>query len=150
MKWKETEASNCRYGDVARRIFEDSEIIFENSLADYQGFANVLAAMPDGSFIHYEWTYGSCSGCDEWEDRGLSDDEIEKEMRRGVAILENIQTLKKYCKLEDEFKEASVPTVNSPQNGSISGMMRFLGQGAFSDFEKMGKIVFGWIQKKEN
>jgi hypothetical protein len=59
MKWSETIASKCRYGSEAGEIFRDSEIIFESAECDYQGFANVLAKMPDGTFVHYEWSYGS-------------------------------------------------------------------------------------------
>lgn len=96
MKWNETIASKCRYGDVAERIFSDAEIIWECSEDDYQGSANVIASMPDGTFIHYEWTYGSCSGCDEYESLGLSDDEIEADMRKTMAVLKDRETLRKY------------------------------------------------------
>jgi hypothetical protein len=59
MRWDQTDASKCRYGEVAERIFKDADIIWEHSMSDYQGYANVLAAMPDGTFVHYEWSYGS-------------------------------------------------------------------------------------------
>lgn len=144
MKWEETVASQCRYGDVAERIFSEAEIIWEHSESDYQGWANVLAKMPDGTFIHYEWTYGSCSGCDEWEDRGLTDDEVEQEMRRTMVLFQNAETLPRYLRLEDEFKDASYPTANSPANGSIPGMMRWLG-GIGSDFKAMGEAFQQWL-----
>lgn len=98
MKWNETEASKCRYGWIAGNIFGEAEILWESSYADYQGNADIFALMPDGTFVHYEWTYGSCSGCDEWEDRGLTDEEIEKEMRDTMAVLTTPEAAIEYCK----------------------------------------------------
>lgn len=85
MKWNETIASKARYGDVAERIFGNAEILWEESTNDYQGNCNVLAKLPDGKIAHYAWDYGSCSGCDSWEKSGMSDDDIEAEMRRTMA-----------------------------------------------------------------
>jgi hypothetical protein len=144
MKWEETVAFTCRYGDVIGKIFEGGDVIWENSMADYQGYANVLAAMPDGSFIHYEWTYGSCSGCDEWEARGLSDEEIWEEVKRTMAVLPDIDAMKRYLRLEDEYENAPVPTANSPTNGSLPGMMRFLCGGYYNDFVNMKKAFIEW------
>lgn len=70
MKYRDTVACSCRYGDVAYDIFCDADIIWENSYNDWQGSAEVLAHMSNGSFAHYEWDYGSCSGCDTWEAQG--------------------------------------------------------------------------------
>jgi len=145
MKYSETVANRCRYGEVAEKIFGDCEIIWEHSMDDYQGFANVLAAKQDGSFIHYEWTYGSCSGCDEWEDRGLTDQQIENEMRSSMAVLKDRDTLKQYLKLEGEFEKAKVPTANTSDNGSIPGMLHFM-FGVGEDFEAMGKAALLWLE----
>jgi hypothetical protein len=34
-RWYNTIASECRYGDIASHIFQDAEIIWENSSDDY-------------------------------------------------------------------------------------------------------------------
>ena len=151
MKWSETIASTCRYGEIAGRIFEKAEIIWEKSESDYQGSANILAFMPDKTFIHYEWTYGSCSGCDEWEARGLTDDQVEEEMRKTMAVLKGKCALVKYLKLEGEYEHARVPTAQSPTAGSIPGMLRYLGGGIATEFKEMGEVVMRWIEnnKKE-
>ena len=149
MEWSNTTAASCRYGDIAENIFGDAEIIWENSECDYQGWANVLAAMPDGTFIHYEWSYGSCSGCDEWEARDLSDDEVEAEMRRGMAVLKDRETLRKYLHLTEGFEDAKVPTSNSLDNGSIPGMMRVLTGGAQTDFEQMACAAQKWLAENQ-
>lgn len=42
MKWNETTANECRYGEVAERIWGTSEILWEQSYADYQGEAAIF------------------------------------------------------------------------------------------------------------
>lgn len=80
MKWTETVANGCRYGENAGNIWGDWEVLWESSEADYSGSADFVA-YKDGLFVLYDWSYGYCSGCDEWESLGLGDDEIEAEMR---------------------------------------------------------------------
>lgn len=86
MNWNETTASRCRYGDVAETIWGDWDIIWEDSMADYQGHASFVAAK-DGKYSFYEWHYGSCSGCDGWEAAGLSDKQIADEMKDSALWL---------------------------------------------------------------
>ena len=97
MRYDETIASKCRYGDVAQRIFGEDEIIWEDSEEGYTGSASLLVKRQDGSFAHYEWSYGSCSGCDDWEMRELTDDQIEAEMRAQTAWLSNGAAVKRYA-----------------------------------------------------
>ena len=80
MKWSETTASECRYGEIAGRIWGDWDVLWERSEADYQGSAEFLA-LNDGKYCFYEWSYGSCSCCDTWESDNASDETIEQEMR---------------------------------------------------------------------
>ena len=103
MKWTDTTASMCRYAEVAARIFGDAEIIWEDSVRDYQGEVCLLARLPDGRYVHYAYDYGSCSGCDEWEDRDFSDDQIEAEMRREMAVLPNGRCLARYLHLDGKL-----------------------------------------------
>lgn len=95
MEWAETVASGARYGYIAGRIFEGDDVICEVSEDGYQGACSVIAAQPDGTYVHYEWNCGSC-GCDAWEYAKLSDDEIEAEMRRGVVTLSSRRVLERY------------------------------------------------------
>lgn len=145
MKWTETVASQCRYGDVIGEVFSDAEVIWENSYADYQGSANILVKMFDGRFAHYSWTYGSCSGCDEWEAANYNDEQIRQEVLRTTAWLANEEQLIKYLKLEEEYKDALLPTANSITNGSIPGMLKYLCGGWASDFEDMRKAAIDWL-----
>lgn len=145
MKWNETIASKCRYGEIAGEIWGEAEIIWENSLDNYQGYAVFLAAMPDGSFSYYEWSYGSCSGCDEWEAADYSDEEIERLMRNNAAWLKDAEVTKRFFHLEGEFKDAKVPTANSTTNGSIPGMMRYMFGGIGNDFNNAAKALEDYL-----
>ena len=142
MRWDETVASRCRYGDEAGAIFGDAEILWECSTDDYQGSANLLARMPDGRFVHYEWTYGSCSGCDEWEARRLEGEAISEEMRQSANWFDSAETLKRYLRLDDP--DAQVPTAQSPTAGSIHGMSRWLFGGLAQEFQAMGDAFAAW------
>ena len=51
MRWEDTVACRCRYGNQAGEIFKDAEIIWEDSMDDYQGYATILAQMPDGRIL---------------------------------------------------------------------------------------------------
>lgn len=141
MRWDETIASRCRYGDIIGKVFDGCDVIWEHSEDDYQGTANVLLQMPDGRYGHYCWTYGSCSGCDEWEANRFTDKQIQEEVKKTTAWLKDKETLLRYLHLEDEFENAKLPIANSPTNGSIPGMMKYLFGGWGKDFESMRKTV---------
>lgn len=108
MTYGETVASQCRYGEIAKRLFGDADVIFERAEEGYQGDADVFARLTDGRFANYAWSYGSCSGCDEWEHRGLSDDEIETEMRGGWVTFDTLEAFLAYClpRADKELTEA--------------------------------------------
>ena len=145
MKWNETVASRCRYGDVAERVFGEAEIIWEHSEDDWQGSANLLAKMPDGRFAHYEWTYGSCSGCDTWEASGMTDDAIEAEMRQTTAWFDNAETLCKYLHLE--APEQPYPSSKPFDEGGLYGMLRIMSGGVSTEFREMSEAFAVWLQE---
>jgi len=96
VKWDKTTACECRYGDVIGRVFASADIICEDSKADYQGYAEIIARFDNGVFVHYNWNYGSCSGCDSWEALESTDDEILMEVRRTMGVLPTLGTLVRY------------------------------------------------------
>lgn len=98
MKYEETEASRCRYGYIAEKIWGDWDILWEDSEADYQGHASILANK-NGKYAFYEWWYGSCSGCDTWESSEMTDEQIESEMKDTAMWLENEFELKKWLNM---------------------------------------------------
>ena len=96
MKFNETVASKCRYGDNAENIWGDWNVLWEDSEDDWQGHAAFLAEK-DGKYVYYYWSYGSCSGCDNWESEGLNTEQIEKEMLKEATFFDNIKQYKKFA-----------------------------------------------------
>lgn len=146
VKWNDSVAITCRYGDIVGEALGYPDVIWEHSENDYQGFANFIGKMKDGRFVHYEWTYGSCSGCDEWEAENYSDEELKKIILDSAAFFADVDTVKRYLRLEGEFKNSKVPSANTATNESIPGMMRYIGGGISDDFRDMGVAFIEWVQ----
>jgi hypothetical protein len=92
MRFSDTIASQCRYGEIAESLWNSWDVIWEDSEADYQGHAAFL--LKKGSdYTFYEWFYGSCSGCDEWERENLSAEEIATEMMQYAMTLHGREEL---------------------------------------------------------
>jgi hypothetical protein len=109
MRWSETVASTCRYADVIGKIFEEADIVWENCVTRRPGrlgHANILAAMPNGTFIHYAWSYGSCNVCDPWESAGFSKKDILKDVKRRMFVLPTFKAAKNYFKNIPKAKAA--------------------------------------------
>jgi len=136
MKWNETIANQCRYGEVAERIWGTSEILWEQSYADYQGEAVILALMPDGQLCFYEWTYGSCSGCDDWEYRCLSDSEIEQEMRNTAVYFGTFDELLEFFKLPEEDFQTAIEVMQKVRGEEVHRY--YLARQAVLDFIEQG------------
>jgi len=82
MKWEETIASDCRWSEYVAEIFGKADILLDNSSSGYQGNAEIIGALPDGRIGMYSWSYGSCSGCDSWENE--DEDVIRREVRDNI------------------------------------------------------------------
>lgn len=93
MKIEASESAKCRYGGNATRAFPDAEVLWESAENDYQGTVALVFRMPDGHLGFYEWSYGSCSGCDDWEARDLPDNKIEAEMVARTAFFHDATAL---------------------------------------------------------
>jgi hypothetical protein len=127
MRWNDTIASTCRYGDTVGQVFGDAEIIWEDSVADYQGHANIVALLEDGTVLHYEWSYGSCSGCDSWESSGASDQDIMEEVERTMSKMDIDKAISYFHHMPEiqNILKQRRPTVWSPIGA---------GGGRFGDF----------------
>jgi hypothetical protein len=123
MRWQDTVASRCRYGENAGRIWGDWEIIWEESMDDYQGYAKFLAKK-DKKYCFYEWSYGSCSGCDAWEDRGLNDAQIEDEMREEAMWFDDEfrskEHLANWCRMMEETSRNYNPTLIEAMKAEVN------------------------------
>lgn len=80
MKWGESITSQCRYAEIAERIWGEWNIEWEDSRNELSGRVEFLASR-DGQYCFYEYTYGSCDGCDAWQGASVSEEQIASEMR---------------------------------------------------------------------
>jgi hypothetical protein len=130
MKWEESTAKKCRYGEEVGEAFGSPLVLWERSLSDYQGYASFVGW--DGArIIYYHWNYGSCSGCDTWESSGLADnkDKLVLTIRGQGEYFEDAEVLRKFFYpiflSADRDEQASLPQG---------------GQGAWGKYEKPSPI----------
>lgn len=119
MKWDETIASRCRYGEVAQEVWGTWDILWEDSEADYQGHASFLAKKGN-KYCFYEWWYGSCSGCDGWENENLTDEEIKQEMQDTAIWFNGKKSLKRWLENLDKVPVSNYGIDNT--GGLASGL----------------------------
>jgi hypothetical protein len=91
VRYQDTIASECRYGEYAAVIWRDMNILWEQAENSYQGYACLLGEDSEGRIHLGGWVYGSCSGCDDWEFRNASSEEIVEDMRRAVMTFDSPQ-----------------------------------------------------------
>jgi hypothetical protein len=60
------------------------------------------ALLSDGRIFSYKYYYGSCSGCDDWEDRGLTTEQITQEMIEGGTYFNNLEEYNSWISLKDK------------------------------------------------
>ena len=61
----------CRYADDLDILIESlggyKRVLRLDYEADYSGHVDVDLELNDGRIFSYQYWYGSCSGCDDWE-----------------------------------------------------------------------------------
>lgn len=80
---------NARYSENLETVINSLnaiEILHLEYESDYQGYVDIDVLLKNGKVFIYDYYYGSCSGCDEWEARNLSNEEIEQEMLRAAVL----------------------------------------------------------------
>lgn len=81
-----------RWHEEVAAALPDGEVVFSTGTADYQGSVAIVARLDDGRWLHYDWSYGSCSGCDAWEGTMYDDADgpakVAEEIRKGAAIMD--------------------------------------------------------------
>lgn len=92
-KFEESESAQCRWSEYAAELIGGWDVVWEDAEVDYQGHANILAC--DGKkFMLIEWSYGSCSGCDGWED--LSDADVREDFGKCAMEFSSVEILLNY------------------------------------------------------
>ena len=93
------ELSNCRYASNLESLLNDLnavKILRKDYIEDYQGYVDLDVLLEDGRIFSYGYKYGSCSGCDEWEALGLSDEEIKKVMLKEGTFFSTYESYTKW------------------------------------------------------
>ena len=78
-----------RWCDLVADALPDGEVLFSTGTDDYQGSVAIVARLDDGRWLQYDWSYGSCSVCDSWED--LPESEVKVEIGEAAAILPAVE-----------------------------------------------------------
>lgn len=89
MMLRDSEAVKCRYGSCIPKSLMDREVLLDISENSYQGtvcVALVIDGKPDKVEV-IEYSYGSCSGCDDWEARDLGSAQITREIRKCISVM---------------------------------------------------------------
>lgn len=90
-----------RYTDELKSLLnelgatQELRVEFED---DYTGKVDLDVLLKDGRVFSYLYYYGSCSGCDDWQDRNLSENEIKNEMRTEATFFNSVEDYKEYVK----------------------------------------------------
>jgi hypothetical protein len=77
----------CRYSEILEKVINDlnpEKVLRLDYYSCYQGHVDIDVLLKDGRVYSYYYSYGSCSGCDEWESEHLSDEIIYEEMKNAT------------------------------------------------------------------
>jgi len=88
-----------RYSEILENVLDRlgaEKILKEEYEDDYQGYIDVDVLLKDGRVFSYEYSYGSCSGCDSWEAMDYSIEQIEAEMLTEATFFDNIDQYNKW------------------------------------------------------
>lgn len=85
-------------------LFKDAQVIGHWNEGDYQGMVATCVKLTDGRYAIYNDYYGSCSGCDSWED---ADDASVKAMCIGLSnsayVFSNLDDVKEFLQNPTEL-----------------------------------------------
>jgi hypothetical protein len=100
------------HDEQMRVLFKDSEVIAHYNSGGYQGVVATCVKLSTGEFAIYDDYYGTCSGCDAWEN--ATDDEVKKlciDLANRVFIFQNIYDMVEF--IETDFIGTENMTENS-------------------------------------
>jgi len=95
---------DARYSEVLQTVIEELkgiEILRLDYCSDYQGHVDIDVLLEDGRVFSYKYWYGSCSGCDEWEDRSLTNEEIKDVMIQEATFFSGLESYNTWIGMRD-------------------------------------------------
>ncbi len=96
------ERSAGGHDEQMKGLFKNAEVIGHWNEGDYQGEVATCVQLEDGRFAIYNDYYGSCSGCDSWED--ATDEEARAmciNLANGAYVFSNLENVKEFLKTTD-------------------------------------------------
>ena len=85
------------HDEQMKGLFKNAEVFGHWNEGDYQGMVATCVKLPNGKYAIYNDYYGSCSGCDAWED--ASDENVKSmciDLANGAYIFESIEDVKAF------------------------------------------------------
>ena len=98
----------ARYSDILNELITElggKEVLRLEYESDYSGYVDIDVLLEDGRVISYKYWYGSCSGCDDWELRSLTDEDIKQEMRQEATFFDNLESYNKWREMVNKENE---------------------------------------------
>ena len=98
---------DARYSSVLEEVVRELggvEILRLDYCSDYSGHVDIDVLLASGSVFSYKYWYGSCSGCDEWEDRNLTCEEIKGVIYREATFFDSLDGYKTWIEMRGKFK----------------------------------------------
>lgn len=88
MRWEKTSLTGCRWSGTVYEALDlkSWDIIWHEGEGDYQGSASFIAKK-GAQYLYYGWSWGSCSGCDSWENEEIG--AVIEEIKTTVMLLDN-------------------------------------------------------------
>lgn len=77
-----------------RKLLRGAEVLAHWNEGDWQGTVATAVKLADGRFAYYSDSYGSCSGCDSWED--ASDELVRilcEELAESAKIFDSMESM---------------------------------------------------------
>lgn len=100
-------------------LFKDAKVIAHWNEGDWQGSVATCVQIPDGRFVIYNDYYGSCSGCDSWED--ATDDEVKAmciNLSNGAYVFQSLDDVKEF--LTSQGTNSDWSSWNNSSNGLLA------------------------------
>jgi hypothetical protein len=98
----------ARYTDILEHLVNElcgEEILRLEYESSWSGDVDIDVLLKNGQVFSYYYSYGSCSGCDEWESLDLDDEEIEEEMLKGATFFDDIAQYNAWRKTVDRVPD---------------------------------------------
>ena len=97
------------HDDQMQGLLKDVTIVAHYNEGDYQGYVATCVRLNDtGEIVIYNDSYGSCSGCDAWED--ATDDDVRQMCRQlacGAYVFKNMEDCREFLSDPDSIENSS-------------------------------------------